>query len=236
MFRRISQLLVALAFLPVVALPFPAAADNGLTSKVITPDFVIAGRTYGEWTAAWWQWTLSIPVSSHPLFDKGNCTTGQTGQVFFLGGKFCSTGDPTCNASTANRSCTVPRGKNLFFPIVNSVNSPPPPDTINNFRASVQGVIDGATKLEVDLDGQSLKDLRPFRIQSSVFDFTLPDDNVFTALGQPEAAGTYFTAVDDGVYVMLQPLSPGPHLLHFTGSFPAFNFSLDITYHLTVSP
>ncbi len=54
MFRRISQLLVAFAFLPVVALPFPAAADNGLTSKIIAPDTVIAGRTYGEWTAAWW--------------------------------------------------------------------------------------------------------------------------------------------------------------------------------------
>ena len=104
MFRRISQLLIALAFLPVVALPFPAAADNGLTSKVIAPDFVIAGRTYGEWTAAWWQWAPSIPVSSHPLFDKGSCTTGQTGEVFFLGGKFCSTGDSSCNASTANRS------------------------------------------------------------------------------------------------------------------------------------
>jgi len=186
MFRRMSQLLVAFAFLPVVSLPFPAAADNGLTSKIIAPDTVIAGRTYGEWTAAWWQWATSIPVASHPLFDKGDCTVGQTGQVFFLGGKFCTSGDTSCNASSANRSCTVPRGKNLFFPIVNSENSPPPPDTINNFRASVQGVIDGVTKLEVDLDGQSLKDLRAFRIQSSVFDFTLPDDNVFTALGQTE--------------------------------------------------
>jgi len=72
-------LLVALAFLPVVALPFPAAADNGLTSKVIAPDFVIAGRTYGEWSAAWWQWATSIPVSSNPLFDKGDGNTGQTG-------------------------------------------------------------------------------------------------------------------------------------------------------------
>lgn len=172
----------------------------------------------------------------HPLFDKGDCGTEQTGQVFFLGGKFCATGDTTCNASIANRQCKVPRGKNLFFPIVNSENSPPPPDTINNFRTGVQGVIDGTTKLEVDLDGNSLKDLRPFRIQSSVFIFTLPDDNIFTASGQTEPAGSYFPAVDDGVYVMLKPLAPGSHLLHFTGSFPAFNFSFDITYHLKVSP
>jgi hypothetical protein len=145
-----------------------------LTSKVNAPDAVIAGRTYGEWSAAWWQWALSIKASTHPLFDKGDCGTEQTGQVFFLGGKFCRTGDTTCNASIANRQCKVPRGKNLFFPIVNSVNSPPPPDTINNFRTAVQGVIEGTTKLEVDLDGNSLKDVRAFRIQSSVFIFTLP--------------------------------------------------------------
>jgi hypothetical protein len=171
-----------------------------------------------------------------PCSTKGDCTVGQTGQVFFLGGKFCSTGDTSCNATTAKRQCKVPSGKNLFFPIVNSVDSPPPPDTINNFRAAVQGVIDGATKLEVDLDGQSLKDLSAFRIQSSVFIFTLPDDNLFTASGQPEPAGTYFPAVDDGVYIMLKPLAPGPHLLHFTGSFPAFSFSFDITYKLKVEP
>jgi hypothetical protein len=231
-----SRALATASFMFFAALPIAALAEDGLTSKVIAPDVVIAGRTYGEWSAAWWQWALSIKASAHPLFDKGNCGTEQTGQVFFLGGKFCTTGDTTCNASVANRQCKVPRGKNLFFPIVNSVNSPPPPDTINNFRIGVQGVIDGATKLEVDLDGNSLKDLRAFRIQSSVFDFTLPNDNVLTASGQPVPAGTYFTAVDDGVYVMLQPLSPGSHLLHFTGSFPAFNFSLDITYHLKVSP
>jgi hypothetical protein len=50
------------------------------------------------------------------------------------------------------------------------------------------------------------------------------------------SAGTYFPAVDDGVVVMLKPLSAGSHLLHFTGSFPAFHFVFDITYHLMVSP
>ncbi len=234
--RRISQALVTATLLTIAGISSAKATDNGLTSQVIAPDAVIAGRTYGEWSAAWWQWALSISVSSNPLFDKGDCNTGQTGQVFFLGGKFCITGDTSCNASTAKRQCTVRGGKNLFFPIVNSVDSVPPPGNIDNFRFVVQGVIDGTTKLEADLDGQSIKDLRAFRIQSSVFGFTLPDDNVFTALGQPEPPGTYFPAVDDGVYVMLKPLPPGPHLLHFTGSFPAFNFSFDITYQLKVSP
>jgi hypothetical protein len=212
-----------------VALPFPAAADNGLTSKVIAPDFVIAGRTYGEWSAAWWQWATSIPVSSNPLFDNGDCTTGQTGQVFFLGGKFCS--GSSCSSLTATRQCTVPSRKNIYFPIVNAVDGiPGPGDTINSFRKINQDTIDGTTKVEADLDGRRLDDLGRFRIQSSAFDFLLPDDNLFGIL-----AGTYEIAADDGVYVMLQPLSPGTHLLHFTGTF-AGGFSLDITYRLKVSP
>jgi hypothetical protein len=231
--RRISRALASAMLLSVAVLPSAAPADNGLTSKIITPDFVIAGRTYGEWSAAWWQWALSIPASSHPLFDKGDCTTGQSGQVFFLGGKFCVLGDKSCNASLAKRKCTVPRGRNLFFPIVNTFDEGTPTDvppvTINDLRAVVQGIIDGATNLEVDLDGQSLKDLRAFRVQSSVFGFTLPADNFF---GAP--AGVYFPTADEGYYVMLEPLSAGSHLLHFTGSLPGF--TLDITYKLTVSP
>jgi hypothetical protein len=231
--RRISQALVTATLLATAVFSSAAAADDGLRSQVIEPDTVIGGKTYGEWSAAWWQWAASIPVSSHPLVDNGSCTVGQTGQVFFLGGKFCAN-NTNCNTSAVSRRCTVPGGKNLFFPIVNSVDSPPDPPrtTINEFRKVVQDIIDGAVSLEVDLDGQSLKDkdLIAFRIQSSAFDITLPNDNLFNV-----AAGTYFPAVDDGVYVMLEPLSAGSHLLHFTGRIPAFNFTLDITYYLTVS-
>lgn len=238
-----SQMLVATAFLSIAGLPSVTVADNGLMSQIIAPDFVIAGRTYGEWSAAWWQWALSIPASSHPLFDKGDCTTGQSGQVFFLGGKFCVLGDKSCNASLAKRKCTVPRGRNLFFPIVNAEDSVAEEiangtglRTINELRTLLQGVIDGTASLEVDLDGKSLKDLSGIRAQSSVFGYTLPDDNLFKASGENVGAGVYFPAVDEGVYVMLQPLLPGSHLLHFTGSFPAFSFSFNITYQLTVSP
>jgi hypothetical protein len=46
---------------------------------------------------------------------------------------------------------TVPRGKNLFVPIANSEDSPPPHGTINDFLTAVPGVIDGIASLEVDL-------------------------------------------------------------------------------------
>jgi hypothetical protein len=34
--------------------------------------------------------------------------------------------------------------------------------------------------------------------------------------------------------VMLDPLKKGQHSLNFKGTFPQFNFSLDVTYHLTI--
>ena len=36
---------------------------------------------------------------------------------------------------------------------------------------------------------------------------------------------------------MLAPLAAGPHTIHFTGTIGApVNFTLEITYHLTVAP
>jgi len=48
---------------------------------------------YTEWSAAWWQWALSIPTASNPLFGKtDDCNIGQPGPVWFIGGIFCVNG------------------------------------------------------------------------------------------------------------------------------------------------
>ncbi|WGJ16112.1 hypothetical protein QEV83_07675 [Methylocapsa sp. D3K7] len=231
--RRRSKALVTATILTVAVFSSTVATADSQKSRAIDPNTVIAGRTFGDWSAAWWQWALSIPVSSHPLFDNGDCTTGQTGQVFFLGGKF----NPGTANATAKRQCTVPNGKNIFFPIVNAVDVFPDPklgDTINSFRKANQDTIDGTTKLEADLDGRRLDDLGILRFQSTVFDFVVPEGNLF---GLPAGADASYIGVDDGVYVMLKPLSPGSHLLHFTGTFTVPSAgSLNITYQLKVSP
>jgi hypothetical protein len=75
-------------------------------------------------------------------------------------------------------------------------------------------------------------------VASPVFSYTLPADNVYAALdgGIPVPARTVTPAVGDGVYVMLKPLSPGLHTIHFSGDFGPGNFGLDVTYHITVVP
>ena len=232
--------------LAVLAIP-SVLANNTQGPKVIDPNSVAYGRTYSEWSAAWWQWTFSIPVGGHPLFDNGDCSVGQSGPVWFLGGKFCPSGQ-VCTGS-ATRSCSVPAGKALFFPILNVEDSAPeepafgcgdslPPlkgGTIAEMRQCVEGFLGGIHNLKADVDGKHIYNLKTdFRVRSVEFEVTWPGDNVLNAIGEgPFAVGTYSPVVDDEIYVMLPPLSPGSHTLHFQGTF-SNGFTENITYNLVV--
>jgi hypothetical protein len=239
--KRIVVVAIVLG-LAVVAVPSAMANDNDREGpKVIAPNSVGFGRTYSEWSAAWQQWTFSIPVASHPLFDNGDCSVGQSGPVWFLGGRYCQPGSD-CSAPVT-RSCSVPAGKALFFPVVNVPDTAPeepnwgcgdslPPlvaGTIAEMRQCVAPYIDGATKLEADVDGKPIRKLNTdFRVRSVVFEVTWPADNLLTALGEgPFPAGTYSP-------VLLPPLPVGNHTLHFQGTFPN-GFTENITYNLVVA-
>jgi hypothetical protein len=209
-------------------------------SKVISPDSLVYGRSYSEWSAAWEQWADSIPTANHPLFDNGDCSVGQAGPVWFLGGKFCANNASNCGYTGVVRSCKVPYGKNLYVAVLNSEDSVleenNPTKQINDLRIYTSSIIDGATRVAFDIDNVPVQQLKSrFRVQSPAFGFTMPDDNFFTAVGEgPFKGGTYFPGVDDGVYVMLAPLAPGPHKLHLHGYFPAYDFTVDVTYNLMV--
>jgi hypothetical protein len=147
------------------------------------------------------------------------------------------------SGGTTARTCAVPEGKVLFFPVINSVNIDTPnvcgqgPDRIpvEELRALSAAFIDGATNLLVEVDGEPIKKLQ--RVQSKVFEVALPEDNVFddpcaSFGGVP--AGIYSPAVDDGIYVKLKPLEAGDHTLHIHSE--SGSFVLDVTYDLTVVP
>ena len=92
------------------------------------------GLTYGEWSAKWWEWAFSLPVSVNPLFDTTGAlaSNGQSGPVFFLAGVISVSG-------IAERTITVPAGKALFFPILNveaDNNCADPPFTVNELYAT----------------------------------------------------------------------------------------------------
>jgi hypothetical protein len=167
----------------------------------------------------------------------GNCMVGQHGSVWFMAGTF--------GGGSATRTCAVPEDKLLFFPVINSVNldapnvcgQGPASISVKALRASSAAFIDGATNFSVKVDGRTIKNLH--RVRSQVFALALPEDNVFdapcTGLGNVPA-GVYSPAVDDGIYVGLEPLRVGNHTLHIHAENPSQGFTLDVTYNLTVVP
>ncbi len=190
-------------------------------------------------TAQWWQFIGSIPTTVNPGLDPtgADCMVGQRGPVWFLAGTF--------SGGTAARTCSIPAGEALFFPIVNFVNINTPNVcgsgsanmSADELRAQIAPFIDAATNLSVQLDGEPVEDLP--RVKSKVFAITFPADNIFNAAcGGPGAvpAATYSPAVDDGFYVLLKPPKVGRHILHIHGEIPSISFVLDVTYDLTIVP
>jgi hypothetical protein len=189
-----------------------------------------------ELTAEWWQWALSIPTPQNPQLDttgeKG--VLGQRGPVWFLAGVF--------GGVTATRTCSVPEGKALFFPVINDVeiNTPnvcgsgPGNVSVKILRATSAANMNGAVNLSVTVDGIAVKNLR--RVQSDVFEVALPADSVFVApcYPLPVPDGVYSPAVSDGYYVLLNPLPVGNHTIHFYGENPAGTPAQSVTYNLTV--
>jgi len=229
--------------LGLTALSIPAVLANdrdGDAVRVYDRDSIVYGRTMGEWSAEWWQWAFSIPVSIHPLFNNPDCSVGQFGPVWFLGGSFVS--------NTAVRSCTVPAGKLIYFPILNTEDSsleesfnngcedPTFGGTIAGLRKCADGGMNGVS-VSAEIDSVSVPHLAErSRTQSPAFGFTLPDENLLKiTTGNPYLAGSYFPSAGDGYYLMLPPLRPGNHVIHFHGAGAGGSFTLDITYHLTVA-
>ena len=223
-------------------------------AKAIPPHAYPFGMSYGDWSAEWWKWQLSLPAIDHPAFslDGANCDAGQDGKVWFLTGAF-TTEVPENEFNTIVReSCAVPTGKAIFFPIINiecSTIEEAPFQLIEegqdaNVDTCAASFVDGTnavvSDLSIEIDGEQLENPEDYRIQSPVFSFEFedPSDNILGVDCDVEDCDDA-RSVSDGFWIMLPPLSRGDHTIRFTGSFrdPVTDelfFGLDVTYELTI--
>jgi hypothetical protein len=188
------------------------------------------GIPYAEWAGKWQQWLISVPQPLNPATDPTgkNCAQNQNGPVWFLAG---TTG------GSAERTCTIPAGKAIFFTVVGSECDYASYPNVKSEPALVlcaQADVNRAINLQATIDGVNLKQLDKYRATSPLFSVTFPPHNIFgSPAGQTQA-------ISDGYWVFLQPLPPGKHELHFSGLTPGnpttgtTNFAIDVTYHLTV--
>lgn len=227
---------VAAVFTLIAAFVLVASAENANEPNqvVYAPNTNVMGMSYGDWSAAWWQYVLAYRNTGGPYGDVTGqyCNEGQGGPVFFL------VGGPV---NPTNRTCTIPAGKALFIPIINvecSTAELPPFYGANAQEARACAALynDGIDlkSLKMTIDGRHIRDLDEFRVQSPFYAFIVPPDDNF--LGVPGA--TSGSSVSDGYWVMVKPLAPGVHVIHFEGAYvtgPGAGTIQNVTYTLHVS-
>ena len=229
--RAIALLLLTAA---VVAFGHPAPAlAAGQTPQVLPRKSHPYGKSYGEWSAAWWKWGLEQPVTGHPFNDDPafNVAAGQSDDVWFLAGVF----------GTVTRTVTIPEATPLFIGIANAEGSDLEGlgTTEAERRASAEFFADHivTTSLFCLIDGVTVRNITTYRVSSPEFAFTAPTPWIFGATGGDGLS------VGDGYYLMLAPLSIGAHTIHFGGAFHFAvaegdpfdaDFAIDDTYNVTV--
>jgi hypothetical protein len=236
--NRISQTILAGALALAVCTAAGLNSCTGPGAPVYTvvmpsaPDAKHAGKTYGEWGVAWWQWAFSLPATNHPLFDTtgADAMRGQDGDVIFLAGTF---GDET----PTTRNVTIPLGKALFFPIYNwEADSFADGDllTLELMQAMLDDFAHEAGPLHLSIDGVDATNVMQLRgVSPGPFSVTLPaTDDIYTHFGFSDVPQTIPTMVSDGYWAFIEPLPAGQHTLVFGGTHePA---TINVTYHLTV--
>jgi hypothetical protein len=181
---------------------------------LIAPGKPILGASQEEWSRRWWQWALSFDDEDSPVADDTGefCTRGQTGTVWFLAG--------TYGTRRTERTCHVPQGRTLFFPLINFVTYP-----AEGERERCASLIARAAKLTqapaalvLEIDGVRFSGLVAHR-QATKSCFRLEE-------GDPDIGAA------NGYYVAVAPLPPGVHVLNFGGILP--DLSQAVTYTLIV--
>jgi hypothetical protein len=179
----------------------------------------VSGLRQDEWSRAWWQWAASFEYEDSPVADRtgDRCAARQSGPVWFLAG--------TYGTRRTIRTCTVPAGKYLFFPLINYVVMRRPTGTTScaAVTRSAAEVTDEASGLLLDVDGVRHPGLERHRQATrECFDMG--------ALMQPRTQ--VYPSAANGYYVMLRPLAPGRHTLNFGGVLPSMLQA--VTYTLIV--
>ena len=185
-------------------------------------------KTYSNWGALWWQWSIGTPAPQNPVLDTtgANCAVGQpVPGTFFLAG--------TLDGSTVSRTCTAPVGSAFLIPILAksffAQQTDPPEQRTEAFVRSQVTCVESAPVLSLTVDGVAIPNPQALLEKSILFSVNLPDNNVF---GVP--AQLLSPSVDEGYYGFVEPLSAGSHSIHLSSSSAACGATQNATYNLIV--
>lgn len=200
----------------------------------VDPGTKVLGKTLGEWADAWIRWSWNIPTAQSPFFDEEGqfCDVDQKGGVWFLAGVFESK-----PVQPQHRSCTIPRGKYIFFLLGGSFSFPPefpePEDPCSQRNTPIGRVrcdaifdvrvkdsdplpaygLAGITDLNVFIDGERLSDPFAYHVASPPGGFRLFFREGSFAATEFGLVGERKPVAHEGFGVMLSPPAPGKHTI-----------------------
>ena len=186
-----------------------ASFADSINPGVFALDSKPYGSSYEDWTIKFWQWLLSISSDRNPITDTTGELCGEnqnsTLPVFFLA---------FSGGGSAIRTCDVPAAKAILVPI-NVVECSffdlPAAKTEEELHTCAEEDESSNPGLFLSVDGKEFKDLEKYRVHSRVFDVNFAENPIGGKPGPDRA-------VSDGYWVILEPLSPGKHDIHFKAS------------------
>ncbi len=235
--------------------PASAGGDRGNHTGpvVLPPNSRPYGASYGDWNARWWQWLYQTDRLSSPVFDETagtaaspvrvDCLAGQHGPVWYLGGTYLPTefqDSPPVARSEVHRTCRIPAGVALFFPVLNSEIdnlaclgvsfSPLSAHQLKRYNDFNMDSIVSRT-MAVVIDGVNIDGLRDshtaYRSISPWFSYQLPEHNLgavacpdgqdIPVAASPPPVDHHPGATAEGVFLMVAPLARGVHTIHVQG-------------------
>jgi hypothetical protein len=206
---------------------------NHLTELIFPIDSKPCGLSYGEWTIKWWQWLLSIPISSNHAFDNAgiyaNVNQHET-SVFFL----CQTIE--VNDITPIRRCTINSGKGIFMPINNWIsilyidgNSE------QEMMSTAKEKMDIIDNLQVTIDDTTItQGLSKYRVASPCFSINLAKDNILGHFHSIQS-NLNVRAATDGYWIFIKPLEESKeHHIHTLASSNNSPKKMEVIYELKI--
>jgi len=188
---------------------FSASTSAAEAMKVMPPASSVAGKSPSDYSAAWWQWAFARPQGMR-VFDDPNgslCEEGQKGPVWFLAG--------TSGNDVVKRECKVPKGKYLFFPVINMLMFSPRNRHVAcaEVQAGAAANNDHLQHAIVKIDGVPVPDVARFRVRTEqCFD-------VFAQAKYIDDPKAYAPAASDGYWLMLEPPAVGRHRLSVRANY-----------------
>jgi hypothetical protein len=233
-------LIVLLGVLVVGGLLLGAQAASAKDdSAVFAPGDRAFGKSLADWAAEFWKWGLRYPVAGHPFTEDPSFdfAARQSGSVWFWGAP---------NVVGFTRNVRIPAGKAILLSMLDveasTLEEPPfygataqEQAAIAKFYADRIGIGD----LFLTIDGEPVDDLAAYRTASPQVTVKVPTPWIF---GETGGKGT---SSGDGYYVLIKPLPPGTHTIHYGGVFhfqagdfgegsEPFDLPKDVTIELTV--